>query len=166
VANEDDASSIAGIQVRGWRAAYRHVFPAAELDRMPVDAGRWRPRLASPPAGWTTFVCERDGRVVGFASVGPSRDEPGAGELYAIYVEPEEWSTGSGAALIRRAEATLRREYPEATLWVLEDNPRARAFYERGGWQPDGATKAEVRWGVRAREVRYRKSWASGAGGA
>jgi ribosomal protein S18 acetylase RimI-like enzyme len=25
--------------------------------------------------------------------------------------------------------------YPEAVLWVLEDNPRARRFYEREGWQ-------------------------------
>jgi RimJ/RimL family protein N-acetyltransferase len=41
---------------------------------------------------------------------------------------------------------------------VLEDNPRARRFYERAGWEPDGKRKAEVRWGVRAPEVRYRKS--------
>ena len=40
---------------------------------------------------------------------------------------------------------------------MLEDNPRARAFYERAGWPPDGARKAEERWGVRAPEVRYRK---------
>ena len=73
--------------------------------------------------------------IVGFASVGPSRDERGIGELYAIYVEPDQWSTGAGRALIERAEERLRHAYGEATLWVLEDNPRARAFYERGGWQ-------------------------------
>jgi len=38
---------------------------------------------------------------------------------------------------------------------VLEDNPRARRFYERAGWAPDGARKAEERFGVRAPEVRY-----------
>ena len=41
---------------------------------------------------------------------------------------------------------------------MLEDNPRARSFYERAGWAPDGARKAEERWGVRAPEVRYRKT--------
>jgi RimJ/RimL family protein N-acetyltransferase len=40
---------------------------------------------------------------------------------------------------------------------VLDDNPRARRFYERAGWQPDGAAKTEERWGVAAAEVRYRK---------
>ena len=153
-----DALAIETIRVRGWRTAYRHVLPADALDGMPIDGGRWRGRLESPPAGWSTFVAEGDGAVLGFAAVGPSRDEPGIGELYAIYVEPDEWSTGAGRALLRRAEAELEREYAEATLWVLEDNPRARRFYEIAGWAADGARKAEPRWGVRAPEVRYRKA--------
>lgn len=28
-----------------------------------------------------------------------------------------------------------------ASLWVLERNPRARAFYERNGFAPDGTTE-------------------------
>jgi GNAT superfamily N-acetyltransferase len=153
-----DADGIARVQERTWQAAYRHVFPVEELDRGGfIQPQRWRDRIARPPTGWTTFVAERDGVVTGFTSVGPSRDERGIGELYAIYVEPEEWSTGTGRALIERAEAELRRSYTEATLWVLEDNPRARAFYERAAWSPDGERKSEERWGVRAPEVRYRK---------
>ena len=153
-----DAEGIARVQERGWQAAYRHVFPAEELDRGGfIQAARWRERLDRPPAGWSTFVAERDGTVVGFTSVGPSRDERGIGELYAIYVDPDEWSTGTGRALIERAEERLREDYTEVTLWVLEDNPRARRFYERAGWSLDGGLKAELRWGVRAPEVRYRK---------
>ena len=122
-----------------------------------VQLERWRARLADPPPGWAVFVAERDGVVVGFAAVGPSRDERGIGELYAIYVDPDAWSTGAGRALIDQCEEQLSGDYGDATLWVLEDNPRARAFYERAGWLPDGARKAEERWGVRAPEVRYRK---------
>ena len=149
------------IRVRGWQVAYRHVLPAHELDAMPVDWSRWERRLADPPAGWSTFVAEDDARVVGFASVGPSRDERGVGELYAIYVDPDAWSTGAGRALILRAEEQLASEYEEATLWVLEDNPRARRFYEVAGWRADGARKVEDRWGVAAAEVRYRKRLSS-----
>ena len=153
-----DADGIARVQERTWQAAYRHVFPVEELDRGGfIQPQRWRDRIARPPTGWTTFVTERDGVVTGFTSVGPSRDERGIGELYAIYVEPGEWSPGTGRALIERAEAELRSSYIEATLWVLEDNPRARAFYKRAGWSPDGERKSEERWGVRAPEVRYRK---------
>src|SRR4051794_35978623 len=128
---------------------------------MPVDASRWERRLARPPAGWSTFVAEEGGRVAGFASVGPSRNERGIGELYAIYVDPEAWSTGVGRALILRAEERLADDYDEATLWVLEDNPRARSFYEAAGWRPDGTRKVEHRWGVEAPEVRYRKRLSS-----
>ena len=153
-----DAESIARVQERSWQSAYRHIFPAAELDRGGfIQVQRWWDRLERPPHGWSTFVAVREGRVVGFSSVGPSRDEQGLGELYAIYVSPPDWATGAGRALIERAEARLATEYAAATLWVLEDNPRARRFYERAGWEPDGERKAEVRWGVRAPEVRYRK---------
>jgi GNAT superfamily N-acetyltransferase len=161
LATATDADGIACVQERTWQAAYRHVFPVAELERGGfIQPQRWRERIARPPSGWTTFVAEHDGAVTGFASVGPSRDERGIGELYAIYVQPEEWSTGTGRALIERAEEQLRSSYREATLWVLEDNPRARAFYERAGWSPDGERKSEERWGVRAPEVRYRKQLA------
>jgi ribosomal protein S18 acetylase RimI-like enzyme len=129
---------------------------------MTVDASRWRARLRTPPAGWTTTVVEDGEAVVGFASIGPSRDERGIGELYAIYVDPSHWSTGAGRMLLEEGEAQLRSAYDEATLWVLEENPRARRFYERAGWAPDGARKAEVRWGVRAPEVRYRKRLTAG----
>jgi GNAT superfamily N-acetyltransferase len=157
-ATPEDAAGIARVQERGWQAAYRHVFPTEELDRGGfIHADRWTERLIRPPAGWTTFVAEHDGEVVGFTSVGPSRDETGVGELYAIYVDPEQWSTGTGSALIEQAEEQLRTAYTDVTLWVLEDNPRARAFYERAGWSVDGGRKAEARWGVRAPEVRYRK---------
>jgi GNAT superfamily N-acetyltransferase len=161
-ATAEDAPGIARVQERGWQAAYRHIFPAEELDRGGfIHVDRWSERLVRPPAGWTTLVAEHDGQVVGFTSVGPSRDETGIGELYAIYVDPEQWSTGTGRALIERAEQQLRAEYGEVTLWVLEDNPRAREFYERAGWSVDGGRKAEARWGVRAPEVRYRKRFKS-----
>jgi GNAT superfamily N-acetyltransferase len=137
------------------------VFPPEDLDAMPVDGERWRNRLDLPPPGWTTVVAEDEGVVVGFASVGPSRDEEGIGELYAIYVDPAAWSTGVGRALMEEAEARLVSEYDAAFLWVLEENPRARSFYERAGWTPDGARKAEERFGVRAPEVRYRKDFSS-----
>jgi ribosomal protein S18 acetylase RimI-like enzyme len=156
-----DAHAIENVRVRAWRVAYRHAYPPDDLDALPVDGARWRGRLEVPPPGWSTFVVEDGGAVVGFASVGPSRDEDELGELYAIYVDPDAWSTGAGRALIEAAERRLERDYEGALLWVLEDNPRARRFYERAGWAPDGARKAEERLGVRAPEVRYRKDFTS-----
>ena len=56
-------------------------------------------------------------------------------------------------------ETRLRAEgFDSAVLWVLEDNPRARAFYEKFGWTPSGITAAfDDYCEVSAPEVEYRK---------
>jgi GNAT superfamily N-acetyltransferase len=160
-AKPEDAYAVESIRTRGWQIAYRHVFPPEDLDALPIDETRWRQRFRMPPRGWSTFVAERDGDVIGFASVGPSRDDERLGELYAIYVDPDAWSEGAGRALLERAEKTLAESYDDAMLWVLSDNPRARRFYERAGWEPDGSEKVEEWFGVRAAETRYRKRFST-----
>jgi GNAT superfamily N-acetyltransferase len=157
LARSADALAVETIRVRGWQVAYRHILPPAQLDAQPIDPTRWRDRLESPPPGWTTFVAELGSGIVGFASIGPSRDEQGLGELYALYVEPSAWSQGAGRTLMARAEEELAETYAAAALWVLTANTRARRFYERAGWQLDGAVKTQDRWGVAAEESRYRK---------
>lgn len=46
--------------------------------------------------------------------------------------------------------------FTEAILWVFEDNPRTRRFYELAGWVADGGTKDEPLFGTAAPAVRYR----------
>ena len=47
--------------------------------------------------------------------------------------------------------------YSSITLWVLRDNRRARRFYERAGFAPDGATNVLTRL-ASVIELRYRRS--------
>jgi RimJ/RimL family protein N-acetyltransferase len=53
-------------------------------------------------------------------------------------------------------EAMRLRASGDAVLWVLDDNPRARRFYEREGWTLDGERKEDEYLGLRVAEVRYR----------
>jgi ribosomal protein S18 acetylase RimI-like enzyme len=149
-----DAEAIERIRVRGWQAAYRHVFPAEQLDRMPADSSRFVEALRDPPRGQACLVAETD-RIVGWATIQPAGD--GGGELRGIYVDPDAWGAGVGRALLARAEEELARSFDAALLWVLDDNPRARRFYEAAGWRFDGTRSTLERLGVRARIVRYRK---------
>jgi GNAT superfamily N-acetyltransferase len=79
---------------------------------------------------------------VGFATVGPTDDDDadsGTAQLFAIYLVPEAAGRGIGSVLLGRAEELMRAAgSARATLWVLETNARARAFYERCGWAWDG----------------------------
>lgn len=94
---------------------------------------------------WTTFLDagvgamwlaeERDG-VGGFLAHGPSRDDDRAGEseIYTLYVDPHRWGRGIGSALMSQAPLDEL-----VSLWVSEANHRARRFYARHGFEPDGA---------------------------
>ena len=104
------------------------------------------------------LVAEVEGKVVGFVAVGRTHDLEGDGELYAIYVHPDHWDKGLGAALIEAGEQRLRElGHVGAHLWVLDDNPRARRFYELAGWVNDGATRTVTVFGFDVPEVRYSK---------
>lgn len=150
LATVDDAEAVAAVNVRTWQAAYANVLPDSFLSSLDISARarRWRANLATqPPAG--TFVAV-DGGVVGFASVGPDRADAAQGEVYAIYVDPLYWSTGAGLALMRRAVRHLSEAgFGEIGLWVLEQNPRARRFYDRYGFVLDGTTKLDTIGGDR-----------------
>ena len=81
-----------------------------------------------------------------------------SGEVYAIYVRPDAWGTGSGWALMDAAVAWLADRWQEAILWVAEENPRARRFYERYGWVAESTRVEEVVPGAEVPEVLYRLS--------
>jgi ribosomal protein S18 acetylase RimI-like enzyme len=145
------------VHARSWQSAYEHVFGAERLAGIDVARRRagWERALANPERD--VFVAEEDGVVVAFVGSFASRDPDAAGELGEIYALPEAWGKGVGHALMQACLAALReRDYADAILWVLEDNPRARAFYEREGWTPDGGEKTDEFLGVAVREVRYR----------
>jgi GNAT superfamily N-acetyltransferase len=145
------------VHTRSWQAAYEHVFGAEKLSGISVErrTAGWERALADP--GRDVFVAEQDGAVVGFVGTLPSRDADAGGEVGEIYALAESWGTGVGHALMAAALGALRaRGYDDAILWVLDDNPRARAFYEREGWTLDGAEKTDEFLGIAVREVRYR----------
>jgi ribosomal protein S18 acetylase RimI-like enzyme len=163
IATAEDAVGIARVRKRSWSEAYGHVFSREQLDSISEedDAVRWRRFLTDRPARAAAFVATRNGRVVGFSSVGTARpgDDPELGELFTIYVDPDEWGQGMGRSLMAAAVERLRGEgFAEAVLWVLEDNPRTRSFYELSGWLADGGTAKEDWLGSSVREVRYRIS--------
>jgi GNAT superfamily N-acetyltransferase len=161
----DDALGVAQVHIRSWQAGYRGLISQSYLDALrPEDrAGRYafgRMTFDGP----FTLVAVDGTAICGHVTTGKSRDADaqGAGEIWAIYVDPSLWGTGVGRSLMAAAGDQLRRSgYGEASLWVLAGNARARRFYELVGWQLDGAERTDIIGGVPVREVRYRRQFES-----
>jgi ribosomal protein S18 acetylase RimI-like enzyme len=155
-----DAPAMGRLHVRAWQAAYRGHMPDDYLDGLRAEdrAAGWERVLGRGRERGVVLVAEQAGQVTGFANLGPAEDPPGAGELYAINVDPAAWGTGAGRALLLAAQAELARlGFDETVLWVLPANARARRFYEIAGWAADGSERTMEILGVVVPEVRYRR---------
>lgn len=154
-ARPEDARSVAETHVESWRAGYRGLISDAYLDSpelFPARLRAWQRRLidGNPVIDGVddrVLVAASAERVAGFAQIGPERIEVVApdggigvqagtdGELYAFYVHPDYWGTAVADGLIARCHELLAEDFERASLWVLRDNPRARRFYARNGWE-------------------------------
>jgi GNAT superfamily N-acetyltransferase len=155
-------------------ARVRQSFRTRPWQRMlvAVDPGAGDPGAGDPGAGDPGAGDPGAGGIVGYASFGPETDVLNApwphpltadgeggrvAELYALYVRPAWWSTGTGRALMEKVLArSAAAGYRSITLWVLRDNQRARRFYGRAGFAPDGATNVLTGLGG-VLELRYRR---------
>jgi ribosomal protein S18 acetylase RimI-like enzyme len=161
-ATNTDANAIAALHLASYRAAYEGLIPAEVLYSLRAEdrRRRWHVSL-NDPQRHTLIAHDAGGEpaMVGFAEVGPSRDDDavaGTGELMALHVMRSHWRQGAGRALHDAAVATLACwGFQAATLWVVTRNTRAQAFYEAMGWNYDGTAREHLAWGTRVPEVRY-----------
>ena len=162
----DDATDIACIHVETWRDTYAGIVPANYLDRLSIEQrqNRWT-AILTRSTDKTIVLTDTSERVVGWASYGPSRDDDGNGhgELYALYLTSTDWGKGYGRQLILAVENRLTElGFANFTLWVLEQNARARRFYKRAGYQYDGSRKTIVIDEADLFELRYAKNRSRG----
>lgn len=144
-ASRGDADELARVHLASWRSAYRDLLPASFLGslRHAELAARWSRRLDGDEVDEAIRVVEHEGRVGGFVTFGPQRDDASwlgySGEIYELYVRPELTGHGLGALLLRRAYDELARcRCHWLVVWVLANHHRARRFYEREGMRLDG----------------------------
>lgn len=143
-----DLGSIVDLHSRSRAAYYGAGGLSPDVVRNPTTERAQR-------IGWTSAIRSVQKRVlcaiveeevVGIAAMGPplaeNEDRRSVGQLYQIHVVPERWSSGIGSMLHSAfvaylTEASLR----SGLLEVWERNTRARSFYERLGWRPDGGSR-------------------------
>jgi GNAT superfamily N-acetyltransferase len=161
-----DAPALARLHVAAWQWAYAGLMPddyLAALDPARREA-MWTERFATDEGREHVAVAVDGDALVGFTAwgryrlddLGPGLVPDAVGEVRALYLAQAHQGRGVGRALMERAVERLAAEaYTEAKLWVLETNARARRFYERQGWAPDGGRLVEDYDGLALPELRY-----------
>jgi GNAT superfamily N-acetyltransferase len=145
-AQPSDAQSGAACHMACWREAYADIVDSERLARLTAPVAErvklWRRWIDE---GRPIIVAVDSGHVVGFSVAGFVK-EPDTDvdfQLYAINVRQAYWGSGVAQRLHDRSVGDRA-----AFLWVLRDNPRARAFYVRNGYSPDGAEKLDEDFGA------------------
>lgn len=90
------------------------------------------------------------GRLIGVAELSFGFPEPQDAYLGLMVFAPDARGIGLGQTLLAHVETLARaRGCPSLFLAVLEENPKARAFWERHGFRPTGVTRDDPDTGHR-----------------
>lgn len=88
------------------------------------------------------FVAEDKGRPIGVGGIGALDDEPGAFEISHLFVDPDAFGRGIGAALLERLVDDARAR--SATRLEILSDPQAAPFYRRMGAAPIGDAPSDA----------------------
>ena len=159
-----DEIDVARVHVRAWQVGYRGLLSDAYLTGLrPEDRAKRYTFGEETKFRPKTLVATEARTIVGFATFSPSQggDRTAPAELNALYVDPDCWKRGIGAALESAARASLvQLGYRHAMLWVLAGNVRAIRFYESQGWVNDGTSRQAEVWDITVPEARFVRSLA------
>lgn len=130
----DDLMQVAEICINGWKMAYRGIIDDEYLDSL--DVNQKYERFKSNYKDGHFIVAINDEKVLGFCRYSDEyRDSDEFDcELCALYINLEDRGCGIGSALVNYVMNYFRSIGKETMIiWCLEENYKAREFYEKMG---------------------------------
>lgn len=128
-ATVEDIPGIQRVAHRGWTATYGEFLPEAVIETILADWYAPDQLEASITAANTTYLVAETDDIAGYASAAPTED--GEAQLYAIYIDPDQWDEGIGTRLLEAVTERLTADDIERLrVEVLADNTVGISFYE------------------------------------
>lgn len=160
-ASIEDIDTLANVHSQSLQTAFKDIIP----DDILMNAFS----VESRQAGFVhelneqkpfNVIAHEDDKPVGLLSFGDSRYidiDDDAIELWRIYLLPQYWGSDFGKELFSWGLNEIKaRGFKKVILWVLEENGRARRFYEKFGFIHNGQT-IENDFGRKVSELLYIK---------
>ena len=138
-----DAEALAELGAHTFTDTFGHLYEPTDLEIFLQNHSpeNWDKELNDP--AFEVRVAENDGKLVGYVKLGPPHlpFEPRgeAAELRQLYVVEEVKGQGVAQALMEWVIDRARdRRADHLYLSVFTENHRARRFYEKFGFEPEG----------------------------
>ena len=142
-ANVADADALAELGARTFTHTFGHLYQPDDLEIFLQNhsTANWAKELQDP--AFEVRVAEQDGELVGYIKLGPPHlpFEPRgeAAEVRQLYVVEEAKGQGVAHELMRWViERARDNRADHLYLSVFTENHRARRFYEKYGFEPEG----------------------------
>ena len=151
-ATEADIWALADLERDANSAALAHVFPPQRYP-FPSDdvVARWALVLQDPTAQVLVLDADPDEPAKGLVLFAAHDDR----SLRHLAVRPDHWGHGLATTAVETVVHNMdRRGTTIAELWVLEENHRARRFYEYLGWRAT-TDRQPAPWAPHPTEIRY-----------
>lgn len=132
-AKTDDSNQIARLIKLGWNSAYKGLISDDFLNNMNEEkmAEGWKDNIEK---NQNIYVYKVENEILGIIKFGKAEDSSLAdtGEVYVLYVSPEEKRKGIGTQLLLLAKDELIKQgYKKMIVWCLKGNVQGSNFYRK-----------------------------------
>lgn len=128
---KEDIEDIRDIAVQSWHDTYEGIIPRESQNKY-LEKYYSEERLQERIDKNHMFVCEKAGRVIGFASF--FYETVDSAEVEAIYVLPGAQREGVGSALMRHLWSHMQN-VRELYIDIESGNEKAENFYKLSGFE-------------------------------
>ncbi len=159
-ATKKHATEMGFIHSCSWKKAYAGIIPDEIISEFTPEKRSEIFLNVIDTQSEEYYLFKIDAQPVGIASLSKSHEKNApnyVGEIYSIYFHPNYWGTPITQTAFQFCVDRLKTlGFTHVTIWVLDENIRAKKFYEKNGFIFDGHSE-EIEIGIKLREIRYSK---------
>ena len=132
----EDSLEIAKLIKDGWNSAYKGIISDEYLENMDVEkiSKSWKEGIEKNKNN--IFVYKENNHIIGVIRFGKAEDSilKNTGEIFVLYIKPEEKRKGFGTKLIEFAKNKfMENGYDRMIIWCLKGNKQGANFYKKHG---------------------------------
>lgn len=151
---KEDSKELARLVISAWREAYKGLIDADYLKNMDEEQSknRWEKEIEENN---NILIYRENNTILGVIKYGEGESEKDKGEVFVLYVKPEEKRKGIGTKLLNTAKQELLKEkYKKMVVWCLDGNKIGEGFYSKSGGERKEKREYTVN-GIKVKENKF-----------